>query len=53
MAENIEPRDQDEFDVEDVDDGEALPDRIAMSLITPTGEDPAPVLEPLRGPEDL
>lgn len=41
-----------ELEVEEVADGEQLPDRIAMSLITPTGEDPGVPLEPLRGPEE-
>lgn len=52
MTEEQEQREPDETAIDDVGDGEALPERIAMSLITPTGDDPVIDLEPLRGPEE-
>jgi hypothetical protein len=52
MADTPEKAKEEEPELEDVDDGEVLPERIAMSLITPTGEEPLPELDPLRGPEE-
>jgi hypothetical protein len=52
QTEDRERQEREQLEVEEVADGEQLPDRIAMSLITPTGEDPGVPLEPLRGPEE-
>lgn len=52
MTEEQEQREPEETPIDDVGDGEALPERIAISLITPTGDDPVIDLEPLRGPEE-
>ncbi len=53
MADETERSELDELDLDEVGDGEVLPERTAMSVITPSDDDPLPLVEPLRGPEVL